>query len=108
MYEQGFSIETDSDELGSVQSVSEYLRINYPNVHVVLSGKLGSKKEKRSPIPPATIIIFARDGGIGFVIAPKDHPKNAHGFIEEGGELLTQIEEALAANRVGWKPSKRK
>jgi hypothetical protein len=109
MYEDTFASNQDDDELGTTQSLPAELRDYAPNLFVVLGGKLGSKKEKTRPIAPATLIIFARDGGVGFVIAPKESPKNGYGFVREPMDLLQQIEAEIAAGNIGWKvPGKKR
>jgi len=108
MYEQSFSANDDDDEVGTALPLPAELRELCPNIALALSGRVGSKKQKTRPIAPATIIIFARDGGVGFVVAPKDSPKNAHGFLQEPYDLIQGIEAALANNRIGWKPASRK
>ena len=108
MYEQSFQSNQDDDAIGQCLPLPDALREYLPNVALALAGRVGSKKEKKTPIQPATIILFARDGGVGFVIAPKDAPKNAHGFVREPSNLLDQIEAELEAGRIGWKPPSRK
>lgn len=108
MYGQNFQETNDSDQTGREEYVSDYIREHYPNVALVLGGAHGSKKEKRQAIPPATLLLFCRDGGLGFVICPKDYPQNGHGFIEEPAEILSQLEDQIEKSRIGWKPSRKK
>jgi len=98
-----YSSNSDDDSIGVELDLPDILRKHYPNLSLALGGRRGSKKEKTPPIPPATLIVFARDGGIGFVIAPKDAPKNAYGFIQEPLAIFDQIEHAIAEKLVGWK-----
>jgi hypothetical protein len=108
MYGENYHQSNDDDELGVTLPLPDDLRELYPNLVLALSGRCGSKKQKTPPLPPATLILFARDGGIGFVIAPKEAPKNAHGFVSDPGPLLTQIEAEIAEGRIGWKPHAKK
>ena|SRR5438045_1804371 len=108
MYEQAFSAAADDDETGICLSLPLEFRDAFPNLATALSGKCGSKKAGTRAIPPSTIILFCRDGGVGFVIAPKDAPKNAHGYVSNPGNLTTQIEDELEAGRIGWKPPSKK
>lgn len=108
MYENCFNSQTDDDETGVELRLPDDLRRELPNLYLALCGRVGSKKSKTRSISPATLIIFARDEGIGFVIAPKDSPKNAHGFVREPIAILAQIEQELEAGRIGWKVPSRK
>lgn len=108
MYADNFQAAVDEDEIGSAFTLSNDLRECYPNLSLALTGRVGSKKHKQPPIAPATLILFCRDGGVGFVIAPKESPKNAHGFVSEPGDLLAQIEAEIDAGRIGWKPHAKK
>lgn len=108
MYEQSFTSNVDEDAIGSALELPDKLRDLYPNLSLAIGGRAGSKKEKKAQIQPATVILFARDGGIGFVIAPKDAPRNAHGFIREPENVWEQIEQELSEGRIGWKVPSRK
>lgn len=108
MYEQSYGSNVDDDQIGSALQLPKSLHEYVPNLALALSGRAGSKKSKTPPIAPATLIIFARDGGIGFVLAPKESPRNAHGFVREPSNLLDQIESEIEQGRIGWKPASKK
>lgn len=108
MYGDDFSSQIDEDVTGTQLELPDELRKRFPNLTLALAGRCGSKKAKAPAIPPATLILFARDGGIAFIVAPKDASKNAHGYIGYPEDLVQQMEDLLREGNVGWKTPSRK
>lgn len=108
MYGEDFYEAVQDDAGGEAIVVPAEFRACYPAISMALCGLEPDKGKGLKGIPPATFIIFARDGGIGFIIAPKDAAKNAHGFVSAPGELLSQIEHEIVEGRLGWKTPRSK
>jgi hypothetical protein len=108
MYEQHFHQNGDEDGIGTAHELPDAFRTRFPNLTVAIGGRRGSKKEKTPAFSPASLILFARDGGIGFVISPRDSTVNAHGFVREPDDLLAQIEEQVDQGNIGWKPQSKR
>lgn len=78
----------------------------YPNLASALLGCISSKNGA-DPMPPMSLGISKKNGGLRFTLYSPDFPRTYFGPQIDANDLLAGIEQALAENLGEWGPPKK-